>query len=288
MTLSSSNFLDKHIALDDVIKQIRDLPTLPEVARDMLSNINDENLSLDAICEKVSQDQSLVAKMIRLANSSIYGSNSKVVTLQQAVVMLGIKNVKNLIRMTLMTHSFPATLCPGFDFKAFWRHSVATAICAELISRTLHMKHDFAFTAGLLHDIGKLVLATRFPEEYAQVICYQLEHDCHLIEAEQAVLGIDHIAAGLILAIHWQFSDVIQDAIRGHHQPDGKNLNAVADIVHVANAIVHALDLSQTENDLVPLLSKAAWDTLALTESDYLSIFRETELRFAAIDQVLL
>lgn len=288
MTLFSSDNLDIHILLDDVIKQIKDLPTLPAVAQDMLSNLDNEDTSLEAICAKVAEDQSLAAKTLKLANSSFYGTNSKVVTLQQAVSMLGIKNVKNLIRMTILSNSFPVSRCRGFDFEAFWRHSVATAICAELISRTLHMKHDFAFTAGLLHDIGKLVLVTRFPKEYAEVITFQARQDCHLRDAEQAVLGVDHVAAGLILAIQWQFSDAIQDAIRGHHDPDKKDLNSVAAIVHVANSIVHALDLSQTKNDLVPLLSQAAWDTLALTEADYLSIFRETELRFEAMNQILL
>ncbi len=288
MTFSPSEHLDMHIVLDDVIKKIQDLPSLPELARDMMSNLENDDTSLDAICEKVALDQSLAAKTLKLANSSYYGSNSKVVTLQQAVAMLGVTNVKNLVRLTGVANSFPASHCRGFDFKAFWRHSVATAICAELISRTLHMKHDFAFTAGLLHDIGRLVLATRFPKEYAAVIAHQVQQDCHLLDAEQAIMGIDHVAAGLILAIHWQFSDAIQDAIRGHHQPDKRALNSVAAIVHVANSIVHALDLSQTDNELVPLLSQAAWDTLALTEAEYLAIFRETELRFEAMNQVLL
>lgn len=278
---------DQQVPLENVIKQIKDLPTLPELARHMLCNLDDEESSLDSICEKVAQDQSLAAKTIKLANSSLYGANSKVVTLQQAVAMLGVKNVKNLIRMTSLANSFPVSRCRGFDFKAFWRHSVATAICAELISRTLHMKHDFAFTAGLLHDIGRLVLVTRFPKEYEKVLACQAQRDCHLIDAEHAILGIDHVATGLILAVHWQFSDAIQDAIRGHHEPDDKELNSVAAIVHVADVIVHALDLSQSEKEMLPLLSKIAWDTLALTEEDYLAIFRETELRFEAMDQVL-
>jgi putative nucleotidyltransferase with HDIG domain len=287
MSTSSFEDQDKQIQLEDVIKQVKDLPTLPELARQMLCNLDDEDSSLDAICEKVAQDQALAAKTLKLANSTMYGANSKVVTLQQAVAMLGVKNVKNLIRMTSLTNSFPVSRCRGFDFKAFWRHSVATAICAELISRTLHMKHDFAFTAGLLHDIGRLVLVTRFPKEYEKVLDCQTQKDCHLIDAEQAILGIDHVSAGLILAVHWKFADAIQDAIRGHHAPDDKALNSVAAIVHVANVIAHALDLSQTEKELVPLLSKTAWETLALTEEDYLSIFRETELRFEAMDHVL-
>lgn len=278
----------QQVLLDDVIKQIKDLPTLPAVAQEMLSDLNDDNSSLDEITQKVAMDHSIAAKTLRLANSSYYGSNSRVVTLQQAVAMLGVKNVKNLIRMTIMTNSFPATICPGFDFRAFWRHSIATAVCAELISRTLHMKHDFAFTAGLLHDIGRLVLVTRFPKTYTEVLAYRERTDCQLLEAERAVMQLDHVEAGLALASHWHFSDAISDAIRGHHQPEQEDLNSIASLIHVANSIAHALDLSGEENDQVPLLSPAAWGTLALTESDYLAIFRETEMRFAALDQSVL
>ncbi|MBC7405422.1 MAG: HDOD domain-containing protein [Cytophaga sp.] len=278
---------DKNILLEDVIREIKDLPTLPLVAQEMLSNLDDENTSLDLICEKVAMDQSLTAKTIKLANSSYYGANSKVVTLQQAVALLGVKNIKKLILMTTLTNSFPVSRCRNFNFEEYWRHSIATAICAELISRTLKMKHDFAFTAGLLHDIGRLVLVTRFPIEYERVIAHRKQQDCYLLDAERAVMGIDHVAVGLILAMQWKFSDAIQDAISGHHQPDSKDLNPIAAIVHVANSIIHALDLSASEDDLVPILSQHAWETLALSEVEYLAIFRETEMRFEAINQVL-
>ncbi|GGC85587.1 HDOD domain-containing protein [Undibacterium terreum] len=277
-----------HISLDEVILQIRDLPTLAAVAQEMLSNLDDDDLSLDKIAEKVAMDQSLAAKTLRLANSSYFGSNSKVVTLQQAVAMLGVKNVKNLIRMTILTTSFPVSRCKGFDFKAFWQQSIGTAVCAELISRTLHMKHDFAFTAGLLHAIGRLVLVTRFPDQYQEVLSYRKQHDCHLLQAERVVMKVDHVQAGLALAVHWNFSEAIQDAIRGYVEPGIEGLNPIAALVHVADAIVHALDLAKLEDDLVPIISEAAWNTLAMGEMDYHAIFHETEMRFEALNQIVL
>ncbi|MCU6435737.1 HDOD domain-containing protein [Undibacterium sp. Jales W-56] len=278
----------QHLLLADVVKHIKELPTLPLVAQDLLSNLDDDNISLDEISEKVARDQSLAAGVLRAANSSFYGSNSKVVTIQQAVSMLGIRRVKNLIRLTAISNSFPPSRCRNFDFQAFWSHSIATAECAELISRTLHMKHDFAFTAGLLHDIGRLVLVTRFPAQYEQVILHRQQEDCYLLQAEQAVMGIDHVVAGLALADQWQFSEAIHDAIRGHHDPEIEGLNSVASIVHIANAVVHGLDLSHIEDDLVPLISETAWNTVRLDKSDYLRIFRETEMRLDAINGIIL
>ncbi len=286
MTVTLPIELNKHTLLEQLIKQIKNLPTLSNVAQEILRNLDEDSTGMEEICEKVSMDQSLAAKTLKLANSSYYGSDSKVVTLQQAVALLGIKNVKNLILMTSIAGSFQISKCQNFDFKAFWRHSIATAICAEIISRTLRLKHDFAFTAGLLHDIGKLALVTIFPKEYENVITWRDKEDCYLLDAERAVLGIDHVEAGLALATQWQFSIPIQDAIRGHHQPTDAGLNSVATIVHVADVIVHGLDLSKMENDRAPLLSIEAFKTLALNENDYLAIFNETELRFEAVEQM--
>lgn len=150
------------------------------------------------------------------------------------------------------------------------------------------MKHDFAFTAGLLHDIGKLVLVTIYPENYNQVLLYQANADCQPLEAERTIMHIDHVEAGLALATYWNFAEAVCDAIRGHHNPELEGLHSLASVVHVANGIVHALDLSREENDMLPLLSQAAWDTLGLGEADYYSIFRETEMRFDALDQIVL
>lgn len=287
MTPFLADINDDQISIEEVINKINDLPMLPELARKMLNDLNNDDISLEMIAEKVSLDQSIAAKVIQMANTSYYGNNSKVVTIQQAVSMLGTQNLKNLIRTSIFTNNLPIARCRGFDNKAFWRHNIATAICAELISRTLHMKQDFAFTAGLLHDIGRLVLVSKFPQKYEHVIRCAKDNDCSLLDAERAILGVDHVGVGLILALQWNFSEAIQDAIRGHHAPEDKELNSVASIIHVANSIVHALDLSESEDDLVPPISQVAWDLLGLNEEAYLAIFHETELRFNAMNQML-
>ena len=274
--------------MSEIIRHIRDLPTLPEVAHELLADLSNDESSMDSMNEKIAMDQSITAKILRLANSSHFGTNSRVVTIQQATALLGVRNIKNVIRTSVMSRQFPVVNCPGFDFRSFWRHSTATAVCAELISRALHMKHDFAFTAGLLHDIGRLVLVTHNPSAYAQVIQTRAKLDCALIEAENSVLQTNHVEAGLALAQHWHFAEAVQDAIRGHHQPDLEDIHPLASVIHVANSMVHALDLNGQENDAVPLLSQQAWDTLALDEKECLSIFRETEMRCEALNQIFL
>ncbi len=282
-----SNQAEALPALDEVVKRLRDLPTLPAVAVAMLRDLDNDDLSLDEITEKIALDHSISAKLLRLANSSHYGCNSRVVTLQQATNLLGVQNVKNLIRTTIINQAFPRQTCHGFDFTSFWQHSVATAVCAELLARSRHMKHEFAFTAGLLHDLGQLALACYYAQAYQQVLAYQQQQDCYLIEAELEVLGFSHVDTGFALAQSWHFSEVVSDAIRGHHLPPTGHGHELAMVVHIADAIAHGLDLSDKENELVPLLSGAAWDTLGLLEAECLAIFRETEMRCDALYQIV-
>ena len=212
----------------------------------------------------------------------------KVTTVQQAITYLGIQTTRNLITAAAVTGCFPQGQCEGFNDKAFWRHSIGTAACAKLLARHMRLNQDYAFTAGLLHDIGRLVLVTGFPQHYQRVLAYRAAHDCYMLDAERAVLGIDHVGAGLALADHWRFSDTMKLAIAGHHAPEAPGAGFLATIIHVADATVHALDLAHTTDDLVPPVSNVAWNALGLDEASYLQLFRETELHYGEIEMVLL
>ena len=276
------------LVLDDIVRKLEDLPSLPAVVMELLSSIDQEDVDISVLAKKVSHDQALTAKTLRLANSSLYGLQVKVTTIQQAITFLGFQTTRNLITAAAVTGCFAQGRCPGFNDKAFWRHSIAAAACSRVIARRVRFNQDVAFTAGLLHDIGRLVLVSSFPVEYGQVLAYQRQKDTGELEAEQAVMGIDHVVAGIALADHWNFSDTMKRAIACHHDPDAPGAGILATIVHVANAIVHALDLAGDEDELVPTVSSSAWTALGLNEEAFLHVFRETELQFEEITLVLM
>ena len=267
---------------------VQDLPSLPAVVMELLSSIEQEDIDISVLAKKVSYDQALTAKTLRLANSSTYGLQVKVTTIQQAITFLGFQTMRNLITAAAITGCFPSGRCEGFHDKAFWRHSIATAACARALARRMRFNQDIAFTAGLLHDIGRLVLVTGHPDAYAQVVAWHAQHGGDWQDAEQAVLGIDHVDAGVALADHWNFSSTMRQAIAYHHAPDIHGAGFLATIVHVANAIVHALDLAGEDNELVPRVSSVAWDAMGLNEEAYLHLFRETELQFGEMSTILM
>jgi putative nucleotidyltransferase with HDIG domain len=273
---------------EQLANSVQDLPSLPAVVMELLSSIEQENIDISVLAKKVSYDQALTAKTLRLANSSSYGLQVKVATIQQAITFLGFQTTRNLITAAAVTGCFPNGLCPGFNDKAFWRHSIATAACARSLARRLRFNQDVAFTAGLLHDIGRLVLVTGHPQAYGEVLAWRNRQDGEWLDAERAVLGIDHVVAGVALAEHWNFSDTMRQAIAYHHAPETPGAGFLSAIVHVANAVVHALDLAGEDDELVPALSSVAWDAMGLNEDAYLDLFRETEQQLEEMSAILM
>jgi putative nucleotidyltransferase with HDIG domain len=273
---------------DQLMQGVQDLPSLPAVVMELLGSIEQENIDISVLAKKVSYDQALTAKTLRLANSSSFGLQVKVATIQQAITFLGFQTTRNLITAAAVTGCFPNGLCPGFNDKGFWRHSIATAACARSLARRLRFNQDVAFTAGLLHDIGRLVLVTGHPQAYAAVLAWRTREDSDWEDAERAVLGVDHVEAGVALAEHWNFSDTMRQAIAWHHAPETPGAGFLAAIVHVANAVVHALDLAGEEEELAPTLSSVAWDAMGLNEEAYLDLFRETEQQLEEMSAILM
>jgi putative nucleotidyltransferase with HDIG domain len=275
------------IAPADIVRNIRDLPALPLVVAELITSFDRPDVSIKVLADKVSRDQALAAKTLRLANSSFYGLQSKVKTVHQAITVLGFDSVRALLTGAAVIESFANKENAAFNFNAFWRHAIGTALCAKNIARICGLSQDYAFISGLLHDIGTLVLITRFPRPYEAAMAYRAVHDCYMLDAERHALGTDHATVGRALAEHWKFPPIIQRAIAHHHAPLRQDMGDIPSVVHVANAIAHALDLSGEEDDLVPPIVEEAWNSLKIGGTEARRVFRETESEFEEACQIL-
>jgi putative nucleotidyltransferase with HDIG domain len=275
------------LASADIAKGIGSLPSLPIVVLEVLKSFEQTDVSTGELADKVAQDQALAAKTLRIANSSFYGLSRKVTTIQQAITILGFDSVRTLIAAAAVTDVFSDSRHGTFDFKAFWRHAIGTGLCAKMLARQLKLNQDYAFVCGLLHDIGRLVLVTRFPEQYAGAMAYRKEKDCYMIEAERAVLEVDHAVVGRSLAEYWKFPLIMQRAISNHHNPMGEDMSDIPALVHVADATAHALDLTKDEDDLVPVVSEDAWKSLGLEAAVFRQTCRDIEDEFEEACQIL-
>jgi HD-like signal output (HDOD) protein len=273
----------------DIIGAVGNLPSLPAVVMELLASIDQDDLDPHALAAKITLDQALSAKTLRLANSSFYGMPSKVLSIQQAVSVLGVHSIRTLVTACAVTASFAPAPASGLDFAAFWRHALASAAAARVLAPLCRVSPDTAFTAGLLHDLGTLVLATVYPAQYLQVSAYQRQHDCLSAVAQQALFGTDHAAVGSALAAHWQFPPAIQQAVAQHHQaPDPAGAAPLTLVVYLANILAHALDLAEQEHDQAPPLSLAAWQALGLDDAGCARLFRDIEHLYHDLSQSLL
>jgi len=274
------------ITHDELLSALRDLPPLPSVVLELVQSLGREELSAAHFATKISQDQALVAKTLRLANSSFYGRGRQVGSVAEAIGVLGLRTVRGVVTAAGLAGSFGRT--PGFDHDVFWRHSIASALCAQELAGELRRDDaDLAFTAGLLHDIGRLALASTFAPAYAEVEQWRRDRDCPDGDAERAVLGFDHTEVGGLIASHWNFAPAIVAAIREHHAPPAGAELTLTGIAHVADAVAHALGLAGDADEAVPTLALPVWAAYGLDDAACMRVFAQTEAQFETVCEAL-
>lgn len=271
-----------------VAERVRELPALPAALAQLLSALEDPAPDIERLTRLMALDQALSVKALRLANSSFYGLPRQVHSIGDAVQLLGLRSIRNIVLAAGLVSALTPHHAGPLDLTGFWRHATATALCAEALALRLELDVGAAFTLGLLHDIGRLVLASGFPAPYQQVLSYQAQQDCPALQAERAVLGTDHAHVGALMAERWNFAPQLIDAIALHHQPPEQGPALAVDLVHLADNIAHALDLAGLTHEMVPPLALHSWLRLQPSETPLLAVFADVEQRHAALCQTLL
>lgn len=275
------------IVLDEILRRIHKLPSLSTVVMELLATMNQDDVHVGTLAQTIAQDQALAAKTLRLANSSFYGMARQITTIQDAIAILGFRAVRSVATTAALIGTFAGGPHTRFDFAPFWRHSIAAAVCARELAPYLHVNSEHAYTAGLMHDIGRLVLLTQFQSNYETAMAYRTENDCHLLEAERAVLGVDHAQVGHALTQHWNFPQAMQQALAEHHAPSSLDVSALTLVLMAADAIAHALDLSLDADDLVATVPVGLWQRLGLGETALQVVFENIETQFAGACLIL-
>ena len=273
---------------EKIAARLQQLPSLPQAVSELLSSFANDDVDVDHIARLIARDQALTARTLRVANSSFYGLQSKVSTIQEAVVVLGFRAVRSMVLAVGMNSAFNVELCRGFDLRGYQRHCAGVGIAAWNLAEISGQNRELSFTAGLLHDIGRLALAANYPVEYGEALAYQRRHDCFLVVAERDVLSIDHAEVGGILAATWHFPDNLFQAVVGHHEPATAEADSLANLIHVANATVHALGLEKTADEMVPPLDKTAWGRLGGDWLAYSTALPKIQRDFEEASQILI
>ncbi len=231
------------------LEKIDKLPTLPQITQRILTALG-EDVSAKKLEEIISEDQALAARLLKLANSPLYAGANPVTSLRQAIVRLGMGEVRNVVLTTAMRYVLkPSATYKKFDITRLWIHAIGVARAVFLLAQEEGFSDpENSYTAGLLHDIGRLALTVFFPEEFLQILALREAKDLSFHEAE-IELGLSHAEIGAMVAEKWRFSEELIQAIRFHHQPlqDG-HLHKMAFLIFRGDIIARAVGFAPEEN----------------------------------------
>ncbi len=246
--------------------------------------------SLVTIGETIEKEPDLTARLLRLSNSSFYGFSSRLSTVTEAISLIGIQQVQDLILASSIISQFEGVEDEVVTMESFWQHSLACGIGSRLLAMEKRLpKADKFFVAGLLHDMGRLVLFSRAPEPTREIFAlYRSEH-LLLHEAEQRVLGFDHQQIAAAVMQQWKFPVNLTQAVACHHQPESADTaRQEASVVHLADHLVNALQIGSSGERHVPPLNMRAWETLGLPTTVLPNIVAGIEEQLEAVQEVFL
>lgn len=255
-----------------------ELPSVPAALARVIQVTNKPDTTAEQVAGVVMLDPSLATKVLRLANSALIGRRSKAETITEAVVTLGFSSVRNLAASASVVDAlFPKRMFPGFDWREMWIHSVTCGIASEAIYTSMCGRaagsNESAFIAGLLHDVGKLILARALPQRFVQVIDTCREYNQPMVRAESNYLGTNHSRIGGDLACQWEFPTKLQAGIAHHHDPDAApEHDDIARAVMSANLLAKRMGrnyLVGVQND-VSLKEVAEAAGIPVSQMDYI------------------
>ena len=254
------------------------LPSLPEAVNHLMRSLGDESADVDTLAQHINSDPAIVARLLAAANSVASGLSTRIYSAKQAFIVLGADRVTSIIMASALSYRYD-TRSSGFDTRLLWRHSLGVASCAQVIAEEVGINPELAFTAGLLHDIGQLLMFTASPVKYVQALALHHQDELSLIAAECSLFGYDHAEAGRALALFWNLPNTLIDAIAAHHEPDELG-SEIGNLIHVSEVLSHALDLGEQPDNQVPALSELACANLGLSWPKLAPRFAEIEARY--------
>lgn len=232
------------LTLEDIVQKTPDLPTIPAAAIAVMRETESATGTATSVAHHLAQDQALTARVLRLANSAYYGLQRQVMDLQEAVVVLGMRSVRNLA-MVAATYPWLSKPLKGYGLgpKEMWTHSFGTAVGAQLVAKRARLQElDTMFTAGLVHNMGKVALSIWLENKIPAMLALASRDNLTFDQVERKLLGYDHAEVGAYMADQWNLPRPLTQAIRYHHQPaECPDDNPIVDCVHIGDFLTMSM-----------------------------------------------
>jgi len=277
------------LTIDKLVRGVPSLGSHAEVIRDIEAALNCQNSTLANLAEAIEKDPDLAGRLLKLGNSAFFGFSSRLETVSAAIGLIGIQQVRDLILAANVIDTFDGIAPELVDMKSFWEHSLACGLGARALAIARHMPQpEKYFVAGLLHDLGRLVLFRQAPAKAAEVFALYKSRRMLLRNAEREVLGFDHAQIGMELARYWNYPASLGQSVAYHHQPMEAGLHQLgSSVVHVADYLVHAMQMGNSGERFVPPLDLRAWERLGLSTDMLDSVMKTVDEQIEAVEESL-
>jgi len=268
--------------ITQIVQTTGDLPTMPPVAGLVMDKISDPKTTAKQLHQIIAKDQALAARVLRIANSPLYGCARTITRLTDAIMIMGFSSIKSIV-MTSALHDFFKKF--GLAEKLMWEHSIVAASLSKRIARLVRFSRvEEAFLAGLMHDLGKVILNLKLPEKMFDIVQEVYNNPgITFRELELKTFGFDHAQVGQLVAKKWNFAEEIEEAIGNHHQPEqAKILPALSYVVSLANDFCHKLEVGPTKDPDLDLSQLASAKALKLDQTSIEELLEEVSNTLAS------
>ncbi len=290
------------VDVEKVLAGCKSIPALPSVVLEANRLLADASTPIEKVSNVLESDAALTSRVLRVANSSYYGMATRVSTLKEAIFVMGFNTVKNIVLTAAVSSMFEEKSGTLFDMEGLWFHSMGCAIASRiLVGKNSPSLSDKAYVCGILHDLGKIVIAENLPAEMKEILEKSgQEKDLTWCETEKAVLGFSHPQIGAILAKRWHFPEDYHEAIRLHHGPGiesaapkdatektGSATSLLVHGVYAGNILAKSLGLGKSACHIIADVDPSSLDLLGISGEEFPSLCSQIEDEFRELESSL-
>lgn len=251
-----------------VLNNISELPPIPKVIREALKILDSDNASIFHLSKVIAQDQSLVTKILAIANSPFYGLQRKVANIEFALTIVGVSETRNIVSTLTMIETFKNKTDKYLNQKEFWLHSFISGLAAKKLAEDLNLLNSSeAFIAGFLHDIGVSIIHRYFHSTFVEIYDKVNNSEGTYTDVESELLGLDHARIGFELLDKWNFPVELCEAVMYHHNPElCENNSKLAALINLIDYLTQELKIGEFKWDEDATLSEFTRTTLNLDD----------------------
>jgi HD-like signal output (HDOD) protein len=267
---------------NDLLRGYVEVSSLPTIFTRINEAVNNPRSSMNEIGRIISEDAGLTARLLMVVNSAFFNFPQRIDSIAKAVSIVGTQQLRDLALATSIIKLFKGIPEDLVNMENFWKHSIGVGIAARTIATfRREMNIERFFVAGILHDVGRLLMFAKIPDLSRESISHAHKNGMLLFVAEAERIGFDHSAVGRALVSNWKLPHHLEEIIAFHHKPEASTRFPIETaIVHVADIIAHAMELGTSGEKFVPPLNTAAWDKLALPISVLAPAYEQIERQY--------